>query len=431
MLSPIFANAPQTIQGVRPRVPAMAGGLRLRDNSNYQTGTSGVNTTHFKLEAEAPFLAVRVWVADKNTTGPGPTYAALVAASETGAADTVSNAFLPIAGGVAYNNLVGTGAYGWRAVTWNAAASVTLGAAASTNAASVAVSDWIPCSSLPRVDVPGGRPMALLRLAQQNASGKFTQGGNAMDGWLVGKTENAAFYRFQTNANAANDGVATLTNLPANLPTVSGRIGYEKYAWLEFLYAAPTRSVLVTGDSRDSSAYNTYGTSWVVQALQGKSTQAAPITVSNFAGSGHSQIEFLALLNGAIDAGMSVTDVVVPGFSQNGFAANHGGAEAFLGRLAILLRKLSAAGVRVWMTTDYACYGYTGDGEAARQMCIAAVKSWGASGLVTVIDTDALISDYSNPAAPIMAAAYDSGDHVHANPAGQALMAQALAAAWV
>jgi hypothetical protein len=401
------------------------GGRRLRGNSGFVTGASGLSTTSYKIEAEGPFVAVRVCYGEKYASGTPPTIEALVAATDTGLIDTATNCFQPVVAGVAYN-AIKTTANGWTRVTWDNGATSKVSALApiANNSAAYMVSDWIPCKSLPRTDVVGGRPMALLKLANTNVAAGFAQGNgnfsatyNTLRGQLA--------YREIISNNTANDGVNTLTNVP----TLSTSLGNEKYAWLEFQYDTAVRNVIVIGDSRFEAASSTYNTSWALIGLTELSTQTAPINIENFAGSGHSHTQYLLLLDYILAAGGLYTDVIFQGSSQNGFGPNHLGAEQLLARDMIYLQKLKALGINVWMTTDYGVNGYAGAQEAARLECVAQIKRFGANGLATVIDTDALITDYSGGNG-IITAAYNSGDNVHANYAGQRIMADALKSAW-
>lgn len=414
--------------GYTNRVPNLVGGFRIRENQGYTygSGATGLKTSHFKFEADAPFSAVRIWYGEKNIAGTTPpTLAALVAPTETGALDTVSNCFLPVAGGVAYNNLAASGP-GWIPVTWNGASTVVPALAPSaTNSVAYTCSDWIPCASLPRADVVGGRPMVVVRVANQNAAGYYTQANNGDTTSTYALLRGQDQYREFICGNTANDGIATLTNIPT---AVSTKASYELYVWVEFLYDVPTRHVLVLGDSTMASAYSAYGMSYVNLALKPLSTQSAPISVTNLAGSGHSVTQFLALYDNLAAQGMRITDVVWEGWSQNGFGQNSYGAQSVIGTDAKYLMKLRDMGVQVWMTTAYGA-GWNGTPEAARQQVIAKIKSWAAAGLVTLVDTDPIITDYSTGTRSLKSI-YDSGDHIHANPAGQLAMANLLQSIW-
>jgi hypothetical protein len=416
---------PLGAKGYSNRVANLSGGQRAFGNSQFVTGASGLKTSIYKVEAEAPFTAVRVWIGIKNNSGTVPVFKAVVAPTETLAYDTVNNAHVPKANGTFYNALATTD-YGWRAVTWDSGAATKTGilAPAATNSASYMVSDWMPCVSLPRADVAGGRPAALLKLAQTDAAGVFTQFGSALTAYYANR--GAAAYRELTTGSTSNDGVTTLTNLPAS---VSATGGFQIYAWLEFQYAVPARSVVLVGDSTTESAYNDYVTSWAAVALRELSTQSAPIAVTNLAGSGHSHTEYLLLLDYMLTAGFVPTDIYFQGWSQNGFGGNIAGADTLIARDTMYLQKLRAAGVQVWMSTSYGVNGYSPTQEAGRLKSVAQIKSWAASGLVNLVDTDAIITDYSGGVGALKAT-YDSGDHVHANVAGQRAMADLFKSLW-
>jgi hypothetical protein len=412
-------------KGYNNRVANLSGGQRSFGNSQFVTGASGVKTNIYKIEAEAPFTAVRVWIGIKNNSGTVPVFKAVVAPTETMGTSSVNEAYVPKANGTFYNALSTTD-YGWRAVTWDGGSATKTGvlAPAATNSASYAVSDWIPCVSLPRADVVGARPAALLKLAQTDAAGVFTQFGSNLSAYYANR--GAAAYRELITNSTSNDGVTTLTNLPAS---VSATGGFQIYAWLEFQYAAPTRSVVLVGDSTTESAYNDYVTSWVAVALRELSTQSAPIAVTNLAGSGHSHTEYLLLLDYMLNAGFLPTDIYFQGWSQNGFGGNINSADALIARDTAYLQKLRAAGVQVWMSTSYGVNGYSPTQEAARLKCVAQVKAWAASGLVNLVDTDKLITDYSGGVGALKTA-YNSGDNIHANVAGQRAMSDLFKSLW-
>lgn len=415
-------------KGYNNRVANMSGGQRMIGNSQYVTGASGVRTQNLKVEAEAPFTAVRVWVGAKNNTGTPPVFNAVVAPTETMAYDTVTNAFVPKFGGVSSNVLASTAALGWRPVTWDNGAATKTGslAPAPSNSAAYNVSDWIPCVSVARTDVAGGRPAALLKLAQSDAAGVFAQTSSGLSTYYTNRGR--AAYREMIASTTNNDGVGTLTNLPTS---VSATGGSPMYVWLEFMYAAPTRSVAIVGDSTSESASNEYGQmSWADMALRELSTQTAPIAVTNLAGSGHSHVDYLLLLDYMLTSGFVPTDVIFQGWSQNGFGSNQFTADSLVARDTMYLQKLRTLGVQVWMTTSYGVNGYgVGAAETFRLKCVSQIKAWAAAGLVNLVDTDAVITDYSGMGGPLKAA-YNSGDNVHANMAGQRAMADLLKSIW-
>jgi len=408
------------------------GGMSLRENSLFTTGASGIASGHFKFEAEAPFNQVRVWIGNKYTSGNIGTWKALIGNTDTMAINTVDNAFTPTQSGVPNNALVGSGV-GWYAVTWDSGAASKTAALApvtgDSNTASYMHSDWISISSVPRSDVIGGRPACLLRVAQTDGAGpgQYTQATGNLSSYYAARGGGAGWFREYLAQNTSNDAVTTIGNKPASVDP-SG--GFEKFAWLEFRYVPRTRSVINIGDSRMASAFasNTIN-HWSAVALRELSTQSFPISTVNIAGSGHSRNEALALLDAATAAGIKVTDVIFQGWSQNGFGQTDAAADAFIAQTLTYITSLTAAGVKIFMTTDYALNGYTGVAEAARLKVINQVRTWASQGLVVLVDTDAILTDYSGGAG-VLKAAYDSGDHIHANSTGQRAMSNLLKSVW-
>jgi hypothetical protein len=63
--------------------------------------------------------------------------------------------------------------------------------------------------------------------------------------------------------------------------------------------------------------------------------------------------------------------------------------------------------------------GY-GTREPDRQACIIEAKSLATQGLVKLVDTDSVVSDYSvTPSNPTIKSTMDSGDGIHTNDNGQ------------
>lgn len=414
----------------------LVGGTRLRGNSQVTTGATGINTGHFKIEAEAPFTQVRVVVGNKYNSGTNGVWSAIVGVTDKAAVDTVNNAYLPQVGGVVNNAVVSSG-NGWRAVTWDGGQPTKeLGpASASTNSANYMHSDWIDLASIAATDSATGRPMALLRLEQTVANGGFTQAGAGATQYLAARNTGKGWFREYMTNKQSNGGVTNVALVPANVTSV----GSEPYAWLEFRHVPAVRSVVVIGDSREESAAADFTlNSWVRVALGELSTPSKPIAHTNLSGSGHSQTQYIALLNNFIAQGGTFTDIVMPGFSQNGFTQSDAGADTFIAANRAVIDAARAAGARVWLTTDYFGPGYTGVSEAARQKCITAAKTLAQQGLVILVDTDPIITDYvTNPTQPTMKAQYNTaadgvsaGDGVHTGPAGQRAMSDLLKSVW-
>lgn len=419
----------QTVEGIE--VPTQSpngnfiGGTHFAGNSQWTNGFTGLRSTRFKVQAEAPFTMVRLGIGLKANTGTPPTFKALVSPTEVSAVNTVQNAYVPIVNGTQYNALATT-AYGFRQVTFNGNATGTPPFAASaSNAVGIILSDYIPCPSVPMVG--GGRPMMVGILTQDTAGAPATSLSNPSTSFpAYHSARGLPLYREWVAGISTSDWVSNF-GLPADV--LSSNMN-SLHVWVEFAYSVPTRSVAVCGDSTHQSSNAEYAyNSWTRQALAELSTQEKPISHVNFAGSGHSQEQFHAVLKEYLRAGGTLTDVVLQGWSQNAFTQNPVGAATSIGRTTNLLRELKDLGITVWMTTSYAVNGYTGAAEAGRLQCISQVKAWAEAGLVNLVDTDAIVTDYSGGAG-IIRAEYNSGDNVHANALGARAMSDELKRVW-
>lgn len=417
-------------------VANLMGGDKLVANDGAPTGQSGLRYANFKREAEAPYSGVRVGILYKASAGTNPVYEGYVGSSDTNLTTSQAVIFSPMTNGVAQNNIVtGAAADGWRRVTWNGGAdSITapLLAGSGQKIAGFLFSDIIPLNSKPRIDTPGARPMAVAKVSQ-TAAGAAYVGGSGHAAWRTAVGQ--PFFREELSSSSASA-------LPTAYPTGAVNLNSDDSIaiWLDYQFTVPVRSFLVTGDSRSSSAAALYGNdSWWRRAIKTKSTAALPCVAVNAAGSGHSQSEYLAIATAMINAGWKGTDVIVPGFSQNGFT----GDAAFIAANRVFLDLCISKGYNIYMTTDYGVPGYTpGQGqEDGRQRCIAEAKRLAAIGQVTLVDTDAMLTDYTtDPTKPWLKPQYNtnvvsgvegiagSGDGTHAGPSGQAVMAQVLLA---
>lgn len=416
----------------------LSGGDRLYSNEKFPTGASGLKNAIYKDETEAPYDAVRLWIGTKTTSGTLATYQAFVASTEEGRVDTVAHQFAPTSGGVVHDSVVTSGP-GFRQVTWNGQPSITpslvTGQGTGQNLAGYVASDWIPLASLPRTDVIGGRPMCISRVSQTVVGAAFPSGsGGSQVNWHLGRGQ--SWYR----EHCANVASTTATNSYPG--SVSADFGDPMYSWLEFHFTVPARHFLVVGDSREASASSLFDSnSWWRMGLKAASTQAKPIVATNISGSGHSEIQFLAIANNILDQGWRGTDVLCPGFSQNGFNQGDLGA-SYIASINTFVNRCLNLGMRVYISTDYGINFTTGQtSETGRQNCIQNAKNLAINnpGRVILVDTDALITDYT-VAAPKIKDAFNttgaagvegaplSGDGIHAGPTAQVAMASILTA---
>lgn len=407
----------------------MFGGFRLRGGAEYTTGASGLKSSHFKIEVEAPFTQVRVWVGNRYKSGTLGTWKAIVGVTDTMAIDTVDHAFTPMRNGVADNTLSATG---WTNVTWDAGAASKDAALAfddgggTSNTYSFMHSDWMNVASIPRTDTPGARPAIVMRAGVVNSGGQITQGLTANTLYYGARGGGFGWYREYLAQTTANDAMGTLSNKPAS---VSATGGFESCAWLEFKYTTRVRSLLVLGDSQTECQGALYGLNNAFYAAVAElSTQAAPISVVTLAASSLSQADYMTFLDQVLALGDSVTDVFIQGFSGNGYDSTDAGATAMIARMLSYITLCRGRGIKVFMGTGNARF-YTGAGEIGRVKVVNQIKTWATAGLVVLVDTDSVLTDYSGGNG-ILFAAFDSGDHIHANVAGMDAEKAVMKAAW-
>ena len=369
------------------------GGDKLLATEQHSTGNSGPRFANYKREAEAPYNGVRVGILYKNTADPAPTFEAYVASTDTGLRNTNQNLFAPMSGGAAVNAVVtGADTPGWHRVTWGGANSVTppLVPGVGQKVAGVVFSDVIPLNSKARTDVPGARPMTVAKV-NQLAAGAGYVGGVGRTAWNLARDQ--YFYREEVNQSSSSADPAVYPNGTVNTTYLNQP---EPIAiWLEYQYTVPVRNFLVTGDSRSSAAACKYNfDTWSRRAVKMLSTPQLPCTLTNAAGSGYSQTEFLAIATAMINAGWQGTDVILPAFSQNGF---NDGSAGFIARNRVFLDLCISKGFKIYMTTDYGIgYPVGQAAETGRQECIAEARRLASIGQVTLIDADGLLTNYAD-----------------------------------
>lgn len=300
-----------------------------------------------------------------------------------------------------------------KAVTFNGQASVVVPAGQELNSdpvdfqvaanGTVAVSTFV--ASAANVDT-----IHLLGL-QSN----YVAAGNVASSATITPTETNTFYAWVTGIDVVNaaaskvvvafgdsitDGYASTANQNRRYPDVLSRT-------LQSGANGSTFSVVNAGISGNRWSFNGVG----------------PNGNARFAGDvlGRAGVTHAVLLLGINDIGIPsllgnaaeqvTSDAIVQAISNAAAAARTRGVKVYVGTLG------------PFAGTLFPNY-YTPAGEVKRQAVNAFVRS---TKLIDgVIDFDAAIRDPANPAAIL--AAYDSGDHLHPNDAGYALMAATAAA---
>jgi len=399
--------------------------MKMRPNESYNGGSSGLRTNWYKIEFDAPFEQVQYLIGSKVASGTPGTYKVQFAVTDTVAVDTVNNAWVPMRAGVAYND---KSANGWKDATFGGAVSKQIGLApsAANNSVIHMATDVMNLASVARADgKPGG--ILLVKVVQTDSAGQWTQASGNSSAWDAARGNKPWFREWFCNAVSSVDGIANLGSLPSGAPAFNGDYAFPGFPIVTSTTAVPTDLLLFSGDSRKSAAYvtNTYASPARMAAMS-LSTPAHPISVVNAAGSGHNQQQFLAIAMDMINAGLRPTVIHVPGFSQNNFS-NFATFKAALDGFMAAVRAVSGlANVKFVLDTDYYVGGYAVGtaAENGRQQCIAYTKSLHNGVTVFCFDSDAIITDYSNPSAPTFKPAYFTspnfigGDGVHAGPLG-------------
>lgn len=287
--------------------------VSLFDTANYGSG--------FKIEAEAPFVAVRLWWVNRapNTLLDSKS---LVGVTETADISTPASAFQPVINGTVANSVVNFPATnGWRAATWDG--NTTVDHAASTESqAVVRVSDWIPLTSVPRTD-GGERPILLVR--NQRSTGKFAVYSNS----------NIAAMRTPSDANRGR--LLTLFS-GANMVSTPGAVnGTASTASLEvfpeFKYAVPSLSVVGVGDGVmqcENIGLTGSVTSWGWRACADVSSPDYAVNWLNFGAADKKFEEYWARFEEVVEAGLQPGVLVVQPITINEYGGDMPNIEGYV-----------------------------------------------------------------------------------------------------
>ena len=407
-------------------------------NDMTATGSSGIVSSWYKFEVPGTPIGVRVHIRQRYraTDSIRPNFKAMVGAGSN-LIDTAAHSWWPAAGNVVSET-------SWKKATWGGADSVyaaicnETGVTTIANIAGEVVSDLIPISNV--ITQANGNSYFVMCVEQTVASAPYLQWGAYLarnyltplaskDG-----AENGTYW-----SDIYMNGVASVlgvTNAPLTGPTAvpsTSTGGQAICAWLEPVYATPIRSFLSSGDSTHSCAYayDNYA-GWIGNAVRSLNDplNSKIVTYKHSGGSGHSLPEFMNIFEQEY-ADCSYSDIILQGWSQNGFSGADSGTTntpVWIARITAAVNAAVAAGKRVFLTTGYGVNGYTTTTNTNRQACITAIKALCDGVKVFLVDTDNLITDYSGGtlvSQPIKSA-YNSGDNIHANIAGQNAMRDLL-----
>lgn len=291
----------------------------IRNSKMFNETSTFTNATYgagMKIEAEAPFSAVRLyWISRAANAMTGSK--AIVGVTESSDTTVAAQAFHPRIDGVTYNTVVsGAQVNGWRAVTW--ASNPTVDHAAGLTAPVIQVSDWIQLSSVPRAD-GGERPLFLLRAEHDGAT------GGAFATYSEGATS-----AVRTPIAAARNRIMQLfigTNLVSTPSAVNGALNTAMFEIIpEFRYNVPALNVCGVGDSTlacDGLGLTAQAfTAWGNRACMEVSTPERPVHWVNMGCSGRPFADFWLRFQELFTAGYRPDVLVVMPLSVNDYTGD-------------------------------------------------------------------------------------------------------------
>jgi lysophospholipase L1-like esterase len=435
----LSATAPAIVRGV---------GLSKPHGSQAQVIEAWNTPTYLlKMEMEAPFSRVRIWVFNRNPLGSS-NWEFAVAATENGAPDSnVANTFYPTKGGVVNNALQdATHEFGWNRVTFGGggpALSGMLDTGLLNNYQSgklypstemrqsyeqsgtmqatgdALVSDWVNCQSIaPKVPGPAGynRPFLLIRSHCLN-------GGFALektDNYVITAAQSQTEYNEWAAGNKARrlvyargltggDPTTTFTIVPTGAQPPDGTLQSQNYPYIgvEVEYTTKVRSFACFGDS------NTEGYAWPFAAIAQMSVPEAPYTWANFGMSTNRSVQYFSMMDMVLKKGLRPTDVLFPSHSSNDNPTTVYDYDQLRVQMLERIKLCNDLGITPWIWTHFygVVNGPTGVGnlqpEADYLNWIRALCATGKAKLVDI-------------AAGWVRATMRSGDNTHPNATGVA-----------
>lgn len=295
-----------SIKGAQKWFGNTIGGLTfgtLPANGSAYRATSGL-----LMVAEGPFYALQLVVVNQ-VNNPITGLRAIAGVTESIDTSVANNRCKPVIGGVAYGAMAPAGSInGFYPLTWGGQATPTI--PASVTSAQFAVSDICAMNSVPRADVPGALPAAVIRIDQIPATGgnySFVLTAAGM------RTPNAAnrgrvVQTFNTGADAVTNPNVNL-NLSGDTPLI----------FPIFHYAAPSLTVAVCGDSteQNDSLVTDVFTSWGYRGCADASSPKRPVNYLNMGASSKGAAEYWARLQELVAAGVTIDTLVISPASVN------------------------------------------------------------------------------------------------------------------
>lgn len=387
-------------------------------------GTSDSNnyTRCVKTEAESHFDRVRIHIYNRQATTP-TAFTAVVAATETAATDTTTNLFDPVVGGTAYAALAGSGAYGWKEVTFGGASSGDFASAGASYRPAKLTSDWIDLSSVPRAD-GGTRPLVMCRVYHNGGTGgamtifgQLTSNASA-DSTSWSSTSVYPWHRiWQAGTVTTGDAVSTLTTKPAALSNAS--------IWIAFEFASRYKglTVLSVGDSVTEGTGHSWGGygSWIMRACALSSSITRPVSLIQNGISGQAGEVYTLAAEDAITA-HSPTHVFYPTLTLNDGDTTDASIQLARSRIQRMLQACESVGARLVMWSALPNGVFTAAGDARAIQLQSDVLEMARAGACDYID---LASIVSNGASPRRLNSFNQFDSNHPNNSAQDRLALA------
>lgn len=413
---PIVVSGPGSVwDGAKPR--KTTGAIRPIGIASGFTASSATNFAG-RHEAETTFSRVRFRIYSKVAA---TNFKMVAAVTET---DVITGAPLssPVVSGTAYTALRADNASpGWATVTTGGLSQFDLVAApVLAKEYSETITDWIDMRSIPRAD-GGTRPLIMWRLEHDGSvNGNWTR-ASAFDRW-ASEAIGQPWYRVMRGMTGTSV-VTTLTN--ALTITSNGILVFP-----EFDYDVPVETWLAVGDSNtenaNGNAIGAYGT-WPFIAAYTLSTPSKPIQLVNAGISGGTSTEFSN--NGVIEISRVKPDKVfyTPTSPNDGtYSATTAAVETM--RLAAIRDACWQVGARLFIVSGIVNSNVaTSAQDAFRLLLSSYADTLAAQGGCVHINLETLLGTGASPNR--INAAYNAGDNIHINAAGNAAMATAVISA--
>lgn len=268
--------------------------------------TSSLSSSRFtfglKKEVEGHFDAVRFLLVNRAANAISGVNV-VVGVTETADYSTSPLLAAPRINGTSYAALQGASdALGFRAVTWNGAA--TGGAPAAVSAVQYVLSDWTPKSSINRAD-GGTRPLFLYRATIDGAATNFAYNGS----YGVSLALPTAPMRGRLIQSSNNNGADAVANLA--LTMTSAALTFEIYPIFRMRKA--TLYVIANADSlvQDEIMVADKVSSWGFRACADLSTVDRPVIFANMGCSGQTSAMYTTILEGLFAAGAPAPSVLI------------------------------------------------------------------------------------------------------------------------